>query len=74
MFNRSDSYKLIAFDIHEKSERFIRMIAAYVMMSDEELSLNTFIERDDDDRFITVVKDATGKEKRLQLKPVPIAH
>jgi hypothetical protein len=49
VFNRSNSYSLTVFDIHKKSERFIRTIAAYAMMSDEELSLNTFIKRDDDD-------------------------
>ncbi|KAI4087136.1 MAG: hypothetical protein L6R37_008352 [Teloschistes peruensis] len=55
-------------------ERFIRTIAAYVMMSDEELGLDTFIQRDDGDQFITVVEDMTGKERRLQLDPIPIAH
>jgi hypothetical protein len=74
VFDRSGPYSSTAFDIHEEPERFIRTIAAYVMMSDEELGLDTFIERDDGDRFITVVEDATGKERRLQLEPVPIAH
>ncbi len=74
VFDRSGPYSSTAFDIHEEPERFIRTIAAYVMMSDEELGLDTFIERDDGDRFITVMEDATGKERRLQLEPVPIAH
>lgn len=74
VFDRSGPYSSTAFDIHEKPECFIRMIAAYVMMSDEELGLDTFIERDDGDRFITVMEDATGKERRLQLEPFPIAH
>ena len=56
---------LTAFNIHKEPERFIHMIIAYVMMSDKELGLNTFIKRDNGDRFITVVKDATGKERRL---------
>ena len=74
VFDRSGPYSSTAFDIHEEPERFIRTIAAYVMMSDEELGLGTFIERDDGDQFITVVEDATGKERRLQLESVPIAH
>ena len=44
------------------------------MMSHEDLGLDTFIKRDDGDQFITIVEDATGKERRLQLKPVPIAY
>jgi len=74
VFDRSGPYSSTVFDIHEEPERFIRTIAAYAMMSDEELGLDTFIERDDGDQFITVVEDATGKERRLQLEPVPIAY
>ena len=72
MFDRSDSYSLIAFDIHKKSKRFIRMIAAYVMMNDEELNLDTFIERYNDDQFIMILKDATSEERRLQLNSIII--
>ncbi len=49
MFDRSNFYSLIVFDIYKKSKRFICTIATYAMMSDEELSLDTFIERDNDD-------------------------
>ncbi|KAL8647621.1 MAG: hypothetical protein Q9210_005451 [Variospora velana] len=73
VFDRSGPYSSTAFDIHKEPECFIRTIAAYVMMSDEELGLDTFIQRDDSDQFITVVEDATGKERRLQLEPDPIA-
>ncbi|KAL2043513.1 hypothetical protein N7G274_003820 [Stereocaulon virgatum] len=74
VFDRSGPYSSTAFNIHDEPERFIRMIAAYVMMSDEELGLDTFIERKDGDQFITVVEDATGKERRLQLDSAPIAY
>ncbi|KAL8847182.1 MAG: hypothetical protein Q9221_007767 [Calogaya cf. arnoldii] len=73
VFDRSGPYSSTAFDIHGEPECFIRTIAAYVMMSDDELGLDTFIQRDDGDQFITVVEDATGKERRLQLEPDPIA-
>ncbi|KAL2037271.1 hypothetical protein N7G274_009960 [Stereocaulon virgatum] len=74
VFDRSGPYSSTAFNIHDEPERFIRMIAAYVMMSDEELGLDTFIERKDGYQFITVVEDATGKERRLQLDSAPIAY
>lgn len=74
MFNRFNSYNLIIFDIHEKLKRFIHIITAYVMMNDEKLSFNIFIERNDDDRFIIIVKDVTSKKKRLQLKSIFIVH
>jgi len=49
MFDRSNFYSSIVFDIYKKSKRFICTIATYAMMSDEELSLDTFIERDNND-------------------------
>ncbi|KAL9098173.1 MAG: hypothetical protein Q9163_006116 [Psora crenata] len=74
VFDRSGPYSSTAFDIHKEPERFIRTVAGYVMMSDEELGHDTFIEQDNGDRFITVVEDATGKETKLQLDPAPIAY
>ena len=72
MFDRSGPYSSGPFDIHEKPEQFIRAIAGYTMMSDEELGLDTFVERDGGDLSITVTEDATGDEKRLQLVPDPL--
>lgn len=34
-------------------------------MSDEELGLDTFVKRDGEDRFITIIEDVTRKERRL---------
>lgn len=41
------------------------------MMDDEELGLDTFTELDDKGRFITISKDAIGKENRMQLDEAP---
>ena len=74
VFDRSGPFGMAAFDIHDEPERFIRMIAGYVMMSDDELGLDTFTERDGTRQFITITEDATGKEERLRLDPSPIAY
>jgi hypothetical protein len=74
VFDRSGPFGLTVFDIHDELERFIRMITGYVMMSDEELGLDTFIEREGTGRFIIITEDATGKEKRLHLDSGPIAY
>ena len=74
VFDRSGPYSSGEFDIHKEPEQFIRAIAGYVMMSDEELGLDTFTERDGEDQFITITEDATGKERRLQLKSDLIAY
>lgn len=41
-------------------------------MSDEELGLDTFVKRDGEDQFITIIEDVTRKERRLQLEQDPI--
>ena len=72
VFDRSDPYSSGEFDIHEEPEQFIRAVAGYAMMSDEELGLDTFVERNGGDLFITITEDATGKEKRFQLERAPL--
>lgn len=71
VFDRSGPYSSGPFDIHEEPEQFIRAIAGYAMMSDEELGLDTFVERIGGDRFITIMEDATAKETKLQLEQNP---
>jgi len=72
VFDRSGPYSSGEFNIHEEPEQFIRAIAGYAMMSDEELGLDTFIERDGGDLFITITEDANGKEKKIQLEEDPM--
>ena len=71
VFDRSGPYSSGEFDIHEEPEKFIRAIAGYALMDDEELGLDTFTELDDKSRFITISKDATGKENKMQLDKTP---
>ena len=74
VFDRSGPYSSVVFDIHQEPKQFIQIIAGYAIMTDEELGLDTFIEQDGENQFITVVEDATGKGKKLQLEPNLIAH
>ena len=74
MFDRSGPYSSTVFDIHKEPERFIHTITAYMMINDKKLGLDTFIKQDNRDWFITIVEDATGKKKRLQLELVPITY
>lgn len=71
VFDRSGPYSSGEFDIHEELEKFIEVIVGYAMMDDEELGLDTFIELNDTGRFITISRDAIGKENRMQLNEVP---
>ena len=71
VFDRSGPYSSGDIDIHEEPEKFIRAIARYAMMDDEELGLDTFTELDDKGRFIIISEDATGKENRMRLDRAP---
>lgn len=74
IFDHFDSYSSELFDIHEKPEKFIRVIAEYMMINDKELDLNTFIERRMNIQSITIFEDVTEEKKRLRLKSDLIAY
>lgn len=61
VFDRSGPYSSGAFDIHKEPEKFIRVIAGYTMMSDEELGLDTFTGLNEEYRSIIITEDTTGK-------------
>lgn len=74
VFDRFGLYSSGEFDIHEEPEKFIGAIVGYAMMDDEELGLDTFTELDDIGRFITISRDATGREDRMQLNEAPFVR
>ncbi|KJZ69638.1 hypothetical protein HIM_10977 [Hirsutella minnesotensis 3608] len=68
VFDRSGCYSPGAFNIDEKPERFIQVIAGYTMMNDEELGLDIFTEQDDDGPSIHIEQDEASGNKRLRLE------
>ena len=70
VFDRSGCYSPASFNTHEQPERFIRVIAGYTMMDEEQLGLDTFIERDGDRHFVRVQHEES--EVRLELQPKPL--
>jgi hypothetical protein len=73
VFDRSGCYSPGPFNIHEHPERFIRVLSGYIMMNDDELGLDTFIQREGDSNFIEIEGDGC-KMQRLQLHSVPLTH
>ncbi|KAA6410556.1 MAG: serine threonine- kinase Sgk2 [Lasallia pustulata] len=76
IFDRSGPYSGATFDVHEEPEKFIQVMCAYLMMSDEELGLDTFTKAKDNKLFVTMPVEARGKmrKRQLELDPIPIAH
>ncbi len=73
IFNRSGLYSCEKLDIHKDPRRFIRVMAGYTMMSDEELGMNTYIKEDEISKYIMFKGEDKAKEEKLYLEGRPIA-
>ncbi|KAH8732082.1 hypothetical protein GQ44DRAFT_273164 [Phaeosphaeriaceae sp. PMI808] len=71
VFDRSGAYSSDLFDIREKPERFICAIAGYVLMSDEELGLDAFVQRDSWQATIAMANATSEGDMVLMLEPSP---
>ncbi|KAI1473397.1 hypothetical protein F4774DRAFT_53683 [Daldinia eschscholtzii] len=67
VFDRSGAYSSDIFDIHDEPDKFARAFVGYATMDDDLMGLDTFIERKDRHRYVTV-DDANGKEIRVRLR------
>ncbi|RMZ88367.1 hypothetical protein DV736_g4410, partial [Chaetothyriales sp. CBS 134916] len=75
VFDRSGPYSAPVFDIHAEPKKFIQVFCGYVMMSSEELGLDTFIERKGGKLFVTLpVDDVYSKKIKLELGTEPLAY
>ncbi|ODA78142.1 hypothetical protein RJ55_06746 [Drechmeria coniospora] len=76
IFDRSGPYSGATFDVHEEPEKFIQIMCGYLMMSNEELGLDTITKEKDNKLFITMPVETRGKKRKreLELDPNPIAH
>ncbi|PVH92748.1 serine/threonine-protein kinase Sgk2 [Periconia macrospinosa] len=66
VFDRSGPYSSGSFDIHDEPDKLARALVGYTTMDDNMMGLDTFVERQDGHRYVTL-DDASGKETRLQL-------
>ncbi|KAL2888420.1 Protein kinase domain protein [Ceratocystis lukuohia] len=71
IFDRSGAYSSGTFDIHDEPDKFARALVGYATMDDDIMGLDTFMERRDGHRYVTL-DDASGKETRLCLDKLMI--
>ncbi|KKF92044.1 hypothetical protein CFO_g5604 [Ceratocystis platani] len=71
IFDRSGAYSSGTFDIHDEPDKFARALVGYATMDDDTMGLDTFMERRDGHRYVTL-DDASGKETRLRLDKLMI--
>ncbi|KAL1973895.1 hypothetical protein VTN31DRAFT_5455 [Thermomyces dupontii] len=70
VFDRSGCYSAGPFNIHKQPERFIRVIAGYTVMDEEQLGLDTFIKRDGDGQFVRFKHE--GGEVQFEVQRTPL--
>jgi hypothetical protein len=73
VFDRSGPYSCEKFDLRVDPDRFIKVIAGYAMMSDEELGLDTYIKKDKNSKYIMFKGEGMTEEEMLYLEDKPIA-
>lgn len=66
VFDRSGAYSSGSFDIQDEPDKLARALVGYSTMDDNMMGLDTFVERQDGHRYVTL-DDASGKETRLRL-------
>jgi hypothetical protein len=66
VFDRSGAYSSGPFDIHDKPDTFARALVGYATMNNDAMGLDTFIEREDGHRYVTL-DDTNGNETRIEL-------
>ncbi|CAH0023440.1 unnamed protein product [Clonostachys rhizophaga] len=66
----------VTFDIHEEPEKFIQVMCGYLVMSNDELGLDTFTKQKRNITSVALPVEARGKKRKHQLEmdPNPIAH
>jgi hypothetical protein len=73
VIDRSGLYSCEKFDIHKDPKRFIRVMAGYTSMSDEELGMNAYIKKDKDGKYIMFKGEDEPEKTKLYLEDRPIA-
>ncbi|KAI3317111.1 serine/threonine-protein kinase Sgk2 [Xylariaceae sp. AK1471] len=66
IFDRSGAYSSGPFDIHDEPDKFARAFIGYTTMDDDAMGLDTFIEREDGHRYVTL-DNADGKQTKVRL-------
>jgi hypothetical protein len=66
VFDRSGPYSSGPFDIHANPDKFARAIIGYATMDNDAMGLDTFIQREDSHRYVTL-DDADGNQTRIRL-------
>lgn len=73
VYDRSGPYTCGKLNLYKEHEKFIKIVAGYTLMEDNELGLDTFITREVNDTYIRFKDEETTAEEKIYLEDRPIA-
>lgn len=73
VYDRSGPYSCGKFNLYNEHENFIKVIAGYTLMGDEELGLDTYIIREANEIYIRFKGEEMTAEEKIYLENQPIA-
>lgn len=71
VFDWLGAYSSGTFNIHDEPDKFARALISYTIIDDDMIGLDTFVERQDGHRYVTL-DNTSGKETRLRLDKVMV--
>ncbi|KAI0441995.1 serine/threonine-protein kinase Sgk2 [Xylaria telfairii] len=66
IFDRSGAYSSGPFNIHDEPDKFARALVSYTTIDNDTIGLDTFVERQDKHRYVTL-DNAGGEATRIRL-------
>ncbi|VCU40664.1 Bgt-50159, partial [Blumeria graminis f. sp. tritici] len=73
VIDRSGAYSSREIDVIGSQEKLVRALSSYVLMSDEELGLDTST-RHDGNRLLVTIPDGDNQPEAIQVAPEPVAR
>ncbi|CAD6501155.1 BgTH12-01409 [Blumeria graminis f. sp. triticale] len=74
LIDRTGAFSSGLISIEDDEQVLVRAISSYLLMSDEELGLDTTIHRVDGRSMITIANGESGETREIEIDPKPLTH
>ncbi|CAD6503681.1 BgTH12-03340 [Blumeria graminis f. sp. triticale] len=71
VFNRSGAYSSGLFNIEDDKEKFVRAICSYLLMSDQELGIDSSIQKVNGRSFVSIYDEKHKETRKFVINPKP---
>ncbi|CAD6501160.1 BgTH12-01414 [Blumeria graminis f. sp. triticale] len=74
LIDRTGAFSSGLISIEDDERALVRAISSYLLMSDEELGLDTTIRQVDERSMITIANGESGETREIEIDPKPLTH